>query len=192
MDTKVAEIMEQIPRADYLKEVQKRKDIETEALSLEKLQKEKEYNEKISDTIFGTGLKPAVVGKVNHENPHMDYDFVSFDNVVKKDPLEYITPSAVDYDVVNKGKVVPQSFFMIKDGEIDKGKDWYLNYDPKLPEEIAEMMARYNWGDLKYMTKKSAKNQRKKMNRKGKDLGVEMGFTARRVDKNNPIIVTFD
>jgi hypothetical protein len=54
------------------------------------------------------------------------------------------------------------------------------------------MMARHNWGDLKYMTKKTAKQQRKKLNKKGKDLGEECGLTIRRTDKNNPIILNFD
>jgi hypothetical protein len=83
----MAEIFEAIPRTDYLKELNKRKQIEDEALILEKVLKEKEYNEKISNTIFGTGLKPSVVGKVNSENPHMNYDFVSFENIEKKEPL---------------------------------------------------------------------------------------------------------
>jgi hypothetical protein len=185
-------VMEQIPRSQYLKELNKRKEIENEALSLEKLQKEKEYNEKISNTIFGTGLKPSVVGKVNSDNPHMNYDFVSFDKIEKKEPVEYIDSNKCDYDINVKDKKIPHSFFMIKEGEIEKGKEWYLKHDPKLPVEIAEMMARYNWGDLKYMTKKSAKNQRKKLAKKGKDLGVENGFTMRKADKNNPIVVTFD
>lgn len=186
------EILEQIPRSDYLKELNKRKQIEDEALSIERIQKEKEYNEKISNTIFGTGLKPSVVGKVNSENPHMNYDFVSFDKVVKKEPVEYLDSNKCDYDINVKDKVIPQSFFMIKEGEIEKGKEWYLQHDPKLPVEIAEMMARYNWGDLKYMTKKSAKNARKKLAKKGKDLGGEYGLTVRHTDKNNPIVLSFD
>ena len=193
----MAEIFEAIPRTDYLKELNKRKQIEDEALILEKVLKEKEYNEKISNTIFGTGLKPAVVGKVNSENPHMNYDFVSFENIEKKEPVEYVDKNKCDYDINVKDpkgqmKHIPSSFFMIKEGEIEKGKDWYLNHDPKLPNEIAEMMARYNWGDLKYMTKKTAKNQRKKLAKKGKDLGVENGFSIRKADKNNPIMVNFD
>jgi hypothetical protein len=54
--------IEVIPRSDYLKELNKRKEIEREALYLQNLEKEKEYNEKVSNTIFGTGLKPSVVG----------------------------------------------------------------------------------------------------------------------------------
>jgi len=115
--------------------------------------------------------------------------------------MEYVDSKKCDYDVSVKDskdgtggtyRKIPASFFMIKEGEIEKGKEWYLNYDPKLPVEIAEMMARYNWGDLKYMTKKTAKAQRKKLSKKGKDLGVENGFTKRVADKNNPIIVSFD
>ena len=130
-------------------------------------------NEKISNTIFGTSMRPTVVGNINSDNCHMNYDFVSFDKVEKKDPVEYIESDKADYDINVKDKQIPASFFMIKDGEIEKGKAWYLAYDPKLPEEIAEMMARYNWGDLKYMTKKSIKNQKKKLNKKNKDITAE-------------------
>jgi hypothetical protein len=190
-------VVEQLPRSDYLKELNKRKQIEDEVASIKRIQKEKEYNEKISNTIFGTGLKPKVVGKINSENPHMDYDFVSFDKIEKKEPVEYVESSKCDYDISvsndnTKNKSIPSSFFMIKEGEIQKGKEWYLNYDPKLPNEIAEMMARYNWGDLKYMTKKSAKRDRKKLSKKGKDLGAEYGLTIKRADKNNPIVLKFD
>ena len=92
---------------------------------------------------------------MNSDNPHMNYDFVSFDKVEKKEPVEYVDKNKCDYDIITKDKhKIPQSFFMIKEGEIEKGTNWYLDYDPKLPNEIAEMMARYNWGDLKYMTKR--------------------------------------
>lgn len=185
-------MMEQIPRQQLLKTLNERKEIEKEAEYLQSIEKEKEYNEKISDTIFGTGLRPTVVGKVNSENPHMNYDFVSFDKIEKKDPIEYVDSKKCDYDMKVKDKSVPSSFYMIKEGEIQKGKDWYLKYDPKLPDEIAEMMARYNWGDLKYMTKKSAKRDRKKLAKKGKDLGNAYGLTVKYADKNNPFVVTFD
>ncbi len=193
----ISSVVEAIPRTDYLKELNKRKEIEREALYLQNLEKEKEYNEKVSNTIFGTGMRPSVVGNVNSDNPHMNYDFVSFDKVEKKDPVEYIERSKCDYDLNVKTpsgdeKKIPASFFMIKEGEIQKGKEWYLNHDPKLPEEIAEMMARYNWGDLKFMTKKSLKNKKKKLARKGKDIGEEYGLRMRVADKNNPIVVNFD
>lgn len=184
----IDKILEQIPRAQMLEEIHMKKQITDEVLSYERLTNQKNYNEKISNTIFGTGLKPQLVGKVNSENLHMDYDFVSFDNIVKKEPLEYVESKKLDYDIKIGANKIPTSFLQIKEGEIEKGKEWYLQNDPKLPTEIAEMMARYNWGDLKYMTKKSAKNQSKKLNKKGKDLGEEYGLTI----KNKPVVITFD
>ena len=63
---------------------------------------------------------------------------------------------------------MPISFLSIRDGEIERGKQWYLSQFNKLPDEIAELLARYNWGDLKYQTKKKVKNDKKKALRKGK------------------------
>ena len=34
---------------------------------------------------------------------------------------------------------------------------------------MAELMAKYNWGELKYMTKKKLKNDKKKAIKKGKN-----------------------
>ena len=42
------------------------------------------------------------------------------------------------------------------------------------------------------MTKKSAKNEKKKLKKKGKDIGEKYGLTIKRGDKNNPIVVSFD
>ena len=47
------------------------------------------------------------------------------------------------------------------------------------------MMAKYEWGDLKYTTKKEFKNQRKKVERKKKK---PLGMTIRR----GPIVIPFD
>ena len=71
---------------------------------------------------------------------------------------------------------------------MDKGKAWYLSNDPKLPDDIAELMARYSWGDLKHMTKKDAKNRRKKLNKKGKDILDDDKFHF----KKGKFIVSFD
>ena len=68
-------------------------------------------------------------------------------------------------------KDMPFSFMDIKEGEVEKGKEWYLKRDPKLPDGIAGLMARYNWGDLKYMpNKKQYKNAQKKLSKKGGDI----------------------
>tara|TARA_R110000796_G_scaffold127646_3_gene243076 strand:+ start:4106 stop:4717 length:612 start_codon:yes stop_codon:yes gene_type:complete len=138
----------------------------------------KEYNEKVSNIIMGTNMIPRVVGKVNMPNPSLCYDFVDFGKIDKKDPIEYINPDKLDYLIPNPDKEknklkedMPLSFFEIKEGEVEKGKEWYMKRDPKLPDGIAELMARYNWGDIKHMPNKNCyKNAQKKAEKKGKDI----------------------
>ena len=172
-------------KKQQLKALKKTKDELDRGESLERLRNEKEYNEKVSELIFGTGERPTLVARMNGDNPKSCYDFVDFNKIEKKDPFEYIDPSKLDYDIklpdgeTKHKTALPYSFLTIKEGEVDKGKEWYMNYDPKLPEGIAELLARYNWGDMKYMTKKSAKNQRKKLAKKNKDI-LDNSFTIKK------------
>ena len=146
--------------------------------------KEKEYNEKVANIIMGTGNVPAIVGQMREPNDALNYDFVSFKEIVKKEPIEYINPKKIDYVIHNPNKEecklkedMPLSFMQIKEGEIEKGKNWYLQKDPKLPDGIAELMARYNWGDLKHMpNKRQYKVKQKKLQKKGQDIigGLEV------------------
>jgi len=166
--------------------------------SYERLKLQKEYNEKVMNLLY-PNQRPSVVGIINDSNPKCQYEFVRFDKIETKHPIEYIDANCIDYVVKNINKEncklkddMPVSFLSIKEGDIESGKMWYKHYDPKLPDELCEMMARHNWGDLKYMNKKSIKRDTKKLKKKGKDIGVEMGLTIRRTDKNNPIIVEFD
>ena len=164
----------------------------------ERLKIQKEYNEKVMDLIH-PNQRPSIVGQMSDADPRKAYEFVRFDKIETKHPIEYVDAEKMDYTIKNIDKEncklkedMPVSFLAIEEGDIETGKEWYKHYDPKLPDELCEMMARHNWGDLKYMTKKSAKNQRKKLAKKGKDLGVECGLTIKRADKNNPIVVSFD
>ena len=142
------------------------------------IEKEKEYNEKVSTMILGTGNVPTIVGRTNTPNESMNYNFVSFKEIHKKEPIEYLDEKKLDYTIHNPNKDdsklkedMPISFLEIKEGEVEKGKEWYLQKDPKLPDGIAELMSRYNWGDLKYMPhKKQYKNKQKKMKAKGGDI----------------------
>tara|TARA_R100000664_G_C2759144_1_gene148639 strand:+ start:4186 stop:4857 length:672 start_codon:yes stop_codon:yes gene_type:complete len=165
---------------------------------MDRLALQKEYNEKVSGLLH-PNQRPSVVGVLGDADPRKAYEFVRFDKIETKHPIEYIDPKCIDYDIKNTDKEnnkiktdMPVSFLAIEEGDIESGKEWYKNYDPKLPDGICELMARHNWGDLKYMTKKSARNDAKKLKKKGKDLGEEMGFTVRKADKNNPIVVNFD
>ena len=64
--------------------------------------------------------------------------------------------------VTNHDVPLPSSFLQIKEGEVEKGIDWYRRHYPKVPDELIEIMARYNFGDLKYATRKSVRNDAKK------------------------------
>jgi hypothetical protein len=55
----------------------------------------------------------------------------------------------------------------------------------KYPDEVCEMMAKYEWGDLRRTTKKEFKNLKKKTERK---KGKSQGLTIKR----GPISVPFN
>ena len=134
--------------------------------------------ERIKDALedFNLNEEPKLLATLSTNDPKACYDIVDLNQKVKKDEANYIDGSKMDYliprdeDAIRKGhqEDMPISFLSIKDGEIQKGKEWYLTNFNKLPPEIAELLARYNWGDLKYQTKKKVKNDRKKALRKGK------------------------
>ena len=110
------------------------------------------------------------------DDPRMQYDLVdktSIQNInptqeylLQEDKMDYLVPRTEE--AIKKGHHcdLPLSFLSIKEGEVEIGKHWYLQHYPKLTDEMAELLARYNWGDMKFMTKKSAKNERKKYKKK--------------------------
>ena len=84
---------------------------------------------------------------------------------------------------------LPASFLQIKEGEVDKGIDWYRKHYPKIPDELIEIMARYNFGDLKYATRKSVRNDAKKYRKRfKKEPRIAQGLTI----SKGPHIVRFD
>jgi len=93
----------------------------------------------------------------------------------KNEEKEYVDLDKMDYfidaDTLNSkrtdGKTphkdgVPYSFLQINN-ELD-GIEWYRKHYPKLPEELLPIIARYNWGEP--ITKKSVKNEKKKLKKK--------------------------
>ena len=176
-------------------------------------QKDKETTDFILDKLH-PNQKPLRVGFLDDPDPKLCYDFVALDKIVETKNEEGITPiTSIDGNKINypieindemkaalnnpkpafvaaevNAKTLPLSFLSIKEGEVDKGKAWYLSNDPKLPDDIAELMARYSWGDLKHMTKKDAKNRRKKLSKKGKDILDDDKFHF----KKGKFIVSFD
>ena len=91
--------------------------------------------------------------------------------------VEIISPDKVDYMISNepepeepiiKGEGSTEdlqktlSYLSVK--SVEEGINWYRNQFPKLPEELLPIIARYNWGEP--ITKKSVKNEKKKLKKK--------------------------
>jgi hypothetical protein len=109
--------------------------------------------------------------------------------IVSQDKVDFVVPR--DEEAIQKGHTedLPLSFFSIAEGDIESGKDWYLSKFPKLPEEFAYLLSRYNFGDLKYATKKSLRNARKKSIKKtGQPENITKGMKISR----KPVLINFD
>lgn len=65
------------------------------------------------------------------------------------------------YNEVKDDKRNQLSFMNVK--TIDEGVEWYKKEFPLLPDQITEIMARWNWGDLSQLTKKKVKQDKKKI-----------------------------
>ena len=109
--------------------------------------------------------------------------------------IEWVSPDKVDYNVLPPDKMeskytesmvkhhgVPLSYLQINN--VADGAAWY-QASTKYPVEVCEMLARYEWGDLKYTTKKEFKNLAKKTKRK-----EEKSKSILKV-KKGPVIVEF-
>lgn len=81
------------------------------------------------------------------------------------------------------------SFLTVK--TVEEGVEWYREYDPKIPEDLLPVMARWSFGDLSSITKKQIKNEKKKEKKK-KKKDDKRGITVRHSTKENPIILSFD
>ena len=99
--------------------------------------------------------------------------------------VEWVEPDKVDYNMCQaEGEVaLPQSFLQIS--SVEEGAEWY-RANSKYPDLVCDMLARYEWGDLKYTTPKEFKNQKKKRQRK-----ATKKITTLQV-KRGPIHVSFD
>ena len=110
-----------------------------------------------------------------------------------------ISETKIDFNVprseeaIKKGhkEDLPISFFNIAEGDVESGKVWYQTKFPKLPDDFAYLLSRYNFGDLKYATKKSLKNARKKSIKKsGKKEDITKGYNIK--INRDPTVINFD
>ena len=87
----------------------------------------------------------------------------------KDKPDGFVDENYAEYynDNSNNAKADPTktlSFMNVK--SVDEGIEWYREHNPKIPEDLLPIMARWNWGDLSTVTKKQVKNERKKKKKK--------------------------
>ena len=105
--------------------------------------------------------------------------------------VEWVSGEKLDYNLVAPESFerkpgghggLPMSYLQIK--TVEAGTEWY-KANSKYPDEVCEMMAKYEWGDLSRTTKKEFKNIKKKTQRKKAKGPV---FTVKR----GPVVVPFD
>lgn len=110
----------------------------------------------------------------------LDYSLVSEEEQTKKICEEEIEiPDLSNYSKTDKlhnpeiKKKVEDprtclSFMTVK--SVDEGIEWYKKHDPKIPEDLLPLMARWNWGDLskqnKHTVKKESKREKAKLRKK--------------------------
>ena len=110
---------------------------------------------------------------------------------------EWVSPHKVDFNLmppdglqqhyeksVVKTQGLPMSFLQVQ--SVEEGTEWY-KMNTRYPDEVCEMLAQYERGDLRYTTKKEFKNLKKKTHRK---TGKQDHMTVRR--PNEPILLHFD
>ena len=137
-------------------------------------------------------MEPKTIAYVNTEDAKLNYEFVNQDwktlrthRVHDESKLDFNVPRSEE--AIKKGHTqdLPLSFFQIAEGDVAEGKKWYQARYPKLGDELALLMARYNWGDLKYATKKSLRNGAKKTKKKtGRKPKISFSLTP------EPIIIS--
>ena len=89
------------------------------------------------------------------DDPRANYSILNPDAPEDYNPscVEWVEPFKVDYGLCRaEGDVaLPQSFLQID--SVEQGAEWYRANSP-YPDLVCDMLARYEWGDLRYTTPK--------------------------------------
>jgi len=95
--------------------------------------------------------------------PKEEYDILK--SMTKKIPTnEELVKAEENHTIAVEDKSRKLSFLNCVN--IEEGTEWYKKEFPEVPDELCEIMARWNWGDLSTLTKKQVKNEKKKKIRK--------------------------
>lgn len=114
--------------------------------------------------------------QIESNDERLNYMFVKKEDIENKVFLkqEYLDTNKIDYNVIvdkqdtgdthtiglgKLDKVLPASFFQVK--TIEEGTDYYLRKNPDLPEDVAEIMSRYTFGDKQPIKPKPKKTKNK-------------------------------
>ena len=101
------------------------------------------------------------------------------------DNCQLISSEQVDYNIGKAqedhhqqtlDKRESMSFMSVK--TVEEGIEWYRQNFPKIPEDLLEPMARWNFGDLSEITKKDVKNDKKRI-KQGKKPKVVKGLEVK-------------
>ena len=97
--------------------------------------------------------------------------------------VDWVPQCKVDYDMPKNTQTqgLPQSYLQIQ--SVTDAQAWFKQ-NTKYPDLVCDMLAKYEFGDLKYTTKKEFKNLRKKINKK------KSKQTTLKV-KRAPVVLTF-
>jgi hypothetical protein len=115
--------------------------------------------------------------QIEATDDRMNYLFIKPDDINHKVFLkkEYLDLDKIDYGVVidkqdsqdnhtaGLGKfdtTLPASFFNVK--SVEDGTEYYMRKNPDLPEGVAEIMARYTFGEKVSVKQKPKKDKKKK------------------------------
>lgn len=77
--------------------------------------------------------------------------------------IDWVDPSLVDYGYGSGSEAqpvgLPLSFLQV--ATVEEGSAWYAR-NTRYPELVCDMLAKYQWGDLRHTTPKEFRNQKKK------------------------------
>lgn len=148
--------------------------------------------------------QPPTKGKaiIITEDEKLNYSFGSRGSEVDLDYPEHILRDKVDYNFITKEEAEKELNSDTKDlteetadkrnslsymsvNSVEDGIEWYRKNFPKVPDDLLPLMSRWSFGDLSEVTKKSVKNDAKrvKQGKKPKIKGLQV--------KKGPVVVTF-
>lgn len=102
-------------------------------------------------------VKPEDIDhKVFRKKEYLDLDQIDYGVIIdKQDSGDNHTAGLGKFD-----KTLPASFFKVK--TVEEGTEYYMRKNPDLPEGVAEIMARYTFGEKQSIKQKPKKDKQKK------------------------------